>query len=83
MKTLTIHLTDPLYAKLVSVAAKSSGQDKPSQLQIDNTFALLAHKALEHVFTLASKPEPVTKPLDVSSASSKAQTPDLTNTPKL
>jgi hypothetical protein len=67
MRTITIYASDPLYAKLVTVAAKCSGQDKPSQEQIDNTLALLAHAALISAHAQVTRPEPVTMPLPVAS----------------
>jgi hypothetical protein len=79
MRTIQIYVSDPLYAKLVAVAAKCSGHDKPSPEQIDNTLALLAHHALISAHAQVSKPEPVTRPLpvDLKSQISDLKSPSL------
>lgn len=66
MRTIEILISDPLYAKLVSIAAKASGQDKPSDQQVANTLAGLAQHSLDRAFAQVSKPEPVSKPLDIA-----------------
>lgn len=67
MRTIEILITDPLYAKLVVIAAKASGQDKPTDQQVANTLAGLAQHSLDRAFAQVSTPEPVTKPIPVAS----------------
>lgn len=66
MIEMTLYLGDEAWNQLLVVARKNSGQDKPSELQLHNTFGGLARFALQRAYEQCIVPEPVTQPLPVA-----------------